>query len=115
MADSKYETSILIIKKSYLLTRVIQRESINWDKSCGHNKCYFGRHENMCTIGWNNFLMRILIFNRRGDTMRNLIVKYHETLLFRDISEKYFTPVHEIKDSLLERISMHFVVWLDII
>ena len=41
--------------------------------------------------------------------------KYHETLLFRDISEKYFTPVHEIKDSLLERISMHFVVWLDII
>ena len=47
--------------------------------------------------------------------MRNLIVKYHETLLFRDISEKYFTPVHEIKDSLLERISMHFVVWLDII
>ena len=29
MADSKCETSILIIKKSYLLTRVIQRESIN--------------------------------------------------------------------------------------
>ena len=39
--------------------------------------------------------------------MRNLIVKY-ETLLLRDISEKYFTPVHEIKDSLLERTSMHF-------
>ena len=42
--------------------------------------------------------------------MRNLIVKY-ETLLLRDISEKYFTPVleiKEIKDSLLERTSMHF-------
>ena len=47
----------------------------------------------ICTIGWNNFLRRILIFNRRGDTKRNLIVKY-ETLLLLDISEKYFTPVH---------------------
>ena len=26
----------------------------------------------------------------------------------RDSSEKYFTQVHEIRDSLLERISMHF-------